>query len=127
MFKLQLIKENRMVQAAPENAPARRSRLNRFCKWENRLEVADADAQKVPDVRKNISKVDFNTTGPIRKHYDCRVLQSKVPVTQGYAQRRVKDPIFDAFGIGTEPDAIKGNATINMLHRDNVWHPYFEI
>ena len=48
-------------------------------------------------------------------------------MTKGYAERRKRDPIFDAFGIGDGDDAIRGNAHTTMLHRDNVWHPYFEI
>lgn len=82
---------------------------------------------KVVEVKKTVNKVEFNNSGPVNKHFECRVLQSKLPVTTGYADRRKKDPIFDAFGIGIGEEAIKGNATINMLHRDNVWHPYFEI
>lgn len=48
-------------------------------------------------------------------------------MTKSYAERRKRDPIFDAFGIGPGIEAIRGNAHITMLHRDNVWHPYYEI
>ena len=114
-----------MAEAA--KAPAQRKRLSRFTPWVNKLEVPEADAPKVPDMRQTVYKVEFNNTGAYKKYFDCRVLKSTVPVTKGYADRRKRDPIFDAFGIGTGEDAIKGNATINMLHRENVWHPYFEI
>ena len=48
-------------------------------------------------------------------------------MTKGHAKRALKDPIFDAFGIGHDFDAIRGNQNITMLHRDNVWHPYWEV
>ena len=83
--------------------------------------------EKVPELRQTVQKVEFRDSQPIVKHFDCRVMQSKVPVTKGYAERRKKDPVFDAFGIGDGDDAIRGNVNITMLHRDNVWHPYYEI
>ena len=79
------------------------------------------------DERKVVRKVEFRDAGPIVKHFDCRVIQSNHPVTKGYTERRKRDPIFDAFGVGEGDDAIRGNAHITMLHRDNVWHPYYEI
>lgn len=110
-----------------ESAPPQRKRLSRFTVWENRLELDDTELPKVTDERKAIRKVEFRDAGPIVKTFDCRVMQSKLPVTKGYAERRKRDPIFDAFGIGDGDDAIRGNAHITMLHRDNVWHPYYEI
>ena len=106
---------------------AQRRRLARFTPWENRLEMPDSELPKVTDVRKTVKKVEFRDTQAIVKHFDCRILQSKVPVTKGYAERRKRDPIFDAFGIDGGDEAIRGNAHITMLHRDNVWHPYYEI
>ena len=82
---------------------------------------------KVKDERKTVKKVEFRDAGPIVKHFDCRVMYSSHPVTKAYAERKKRDPIFDAFGIGGGADAIRGNAHITMLHRDNVWHPYYEI
>ena len=58
-----------MVQAAPQ-----RKKLARFTPWVNRLEIADADLPKVPDVRRTVKKVEFRDAGPIVKHYDCRIL-----------------------------------------------------
>jgi hypothetical protein len=117
-----------MVEVVEVPAPVvQRKKLNRFTPWVNKLEVAEADSTKMKDVRQTVSKVEFNNAGAFRKFFDCRVLKSEVAVTKGYAERRKRDPIFDAFGIGSGDDAIKGNATINMLHRENVWHPYFEV
>lgn len=111
-----------MVEAAPQ-----RKKLSRFTPWVNKLEVKEADMPKVVEVKKTVTKVEFNATGPVKKHFECRILQSKLPVTLGYAERRKIDPVFDAFGIGVGEEAIKGNSTLNMLHRDNVWHPHYEI
>lgn len=113
-----------MVEAAA--VPARK-KLGRFTPWENKLERTDAELPKVLDLRHDVQKVEFRDAGPIVKHFDCRILKSDVPVTKGYAKRRQRDPIFDAFGIGEGDDAIRGNAHITMLHRDNVWHPYYEV
>ena len=110
-----------------EAAPVQRKKLARFTTWVNRLEVADEDKPKVTELRQTVKKTEFKDTGPIVKHFDARILQSKWPVTKGYAKRALKDPIFDAFGIGTGDDAIRGNQNITMLHRDNVWHPYFDL
>lgn len=110
-----------------EAAPSQRKKLNRFTPWVNRLEMSDAELPKVVEVRKTVKQTIFKDSGPIVRSIDSRVLQSKLAVTKGYAERRVRDPIFDAFGIGTGDDAIKGNAHITMLHRDNVWHPHWEV
>ena len=85
----------------------------------NRLEIPDGEMPKVKDERKVVKKVEFRDAGPIVKHFDCRVMYSSHPVTKGYAERKKRDPIFDAFGIGGGADAIRGNAHITMLHRDN--------
>ena len=113
-----------MVEAVPA-----KKRLARFTPWVNRLELSEAELAKVPDVRQTVRKVEFrgNESQPYAKHFDCRTVQARVVVTKGYAERRKRDPIFDAFGIGDDAEAIRGNANITMLHRDNVWHPYFEI
>lgn len=115
-----------MVEVAA--APQQKKRIARFTPWENRLEVEDHDLPKLPDMRLTVQKTEFRDAGPIVKHFDCRTLQSKVAVTKAYADRRKKDPVFDAFGLGEGgEDAIRGNAHITMLHRDNVWHPYYEV
>jgi len=114
-----------MVETAA--AQPQKKRLARFTVWENRLELEDATLPKVTDLRQTVKKIEFRDAGPIVKHFDSRIMQSKVPVTKAYDVRRKKDPIFDAFGIGEGDEAIRGNAHITMLHRDNVWHPYFEI
>ena len=110
-----------------ETVAPQRKKLGRFTPWVNRLELTDAELPKVTDIRQTVKKTEFRDAGPIVKHFDGRILQSQVPVTKAYAKRRVRDPIFDAFGIGEGIDAIRGNQNITMLHRDNVWHPYFEI
>ena len=114
-----------MVEAAAV-APQRK-KLSRFTPWVNRTDKTDAELPKVVDVRKNVNQTAFRDAGPFVKTFDCRVLQSKMSVTKGYALRRKRDPIFDAFGIGGGDDAIRGNAHITMLHRDNVWHPHYEV
>ena len=68
-----------------EAAPVQRKKLNRFTPWVNRLERTDAELPKVTDVRKDVNSVVFRDSGPIVKTFDCRVLQSKLPVTKGYA------------------------------------------
>ena len=113
-----------MVEAV---AAPQRKRLGRFTPWVNRLEMPDAEVTKAVDVRQTVKKVEFRDQAPIVKFFDCRILKSSHPVTKGYAERKKRDPIFDAFGIDGGDEAIRGNAHITMLHRDNVWHPYFEI
>ena len=113
-----------MVEEAPR---PQRKKLNRFTKWENRLEMTDQELPKVVDVKQIVQKTEFRDSGAIVKHFECRVMKSTNPVTKGYAQRQKRDPIFDAFGIGEGQEAIRGNHNITMLHRDNVWHPYYEI
>ena len=110
-----------------EEAPKPRKKLSRFTPWVNRLELTDAELPKVVDQKQVVTKTEFKDAGPITKYFDCRVMKSTMPVTKAYAQRKKKDPVFDAFGIGEGQEAIRGNAHITMLHRDNVWHPYYEI
>ena len=92
-----------------DTAAPQRKKLSRFTRWENHLETEDQDMPKVPDQRQTVQKVEFRDLGPIVKHFDCRVLQSKVQVTKNYAERKKRDPIFDAFGIGEGEEAIRGN------------------
>lgn len=73
-----------------------------------------------------VQRTEFKDQGAMVKHFECRTLQSKMPVTKGLKDRLAKDPIFDAFGIGEERQAIKGNAYITMLHRENTWYPHYE-
>ena len=66
---------------------------------------------------------------PIEKVFDCRVLQKKRIVTKNYAERKKLNPTFSVFGagLGTGNDSLRMNATITMVQRDNIWHPFYEI
>ena len=59
--------------------------------------------------------------------FDCRVIQKKRPVTKGYVERKKLNPTFSVFGAGKGNDNLRMNATITMVQRDNIWHPYYEI
>ena len=59
--------------------------------------------------------------------FDCRVLQRQCLVTKGYMERKKKNPTFSVFGAGKGNDNLRMNATITMVQRDNVWHPFYEI
>ena len=49
-------------------------------------------------------------------------------MTKEFLERRKKNPIKDAIGLeSSNPGPIRDNAQITMIHRDNVWHPYYEI
>ena len=49
-------------------------------------------------------------------------------MTKDFFERRKKNPIKDAIGLeSSNPGPIRDNAQITMIHRDNVWHPYYEI
>lgn len=105
----------------------RRKKLSRFTPWTNRLELEEDKQTKVVDVRKQITRTEFRDAGPITRTFEAKVLQTARPVTNGFHERRKRDPIFDAFGIGKSDQDVRGNAHITMVHRDNVWHPYYEV
>ena len=48
-------------------------------------------------------------------------------VTKGYVQRQKKNHLFDAFGILDEDNKAFHNSQVTTVHRENVWHPYYEI
>ena len=93
--------------------------MNRFKTWENNLELKDSEATKITDVKQNISRVEFifKDDKPIEKVFDCRVLQKKRPVTNGYIERKKQNPTFGVFGLeGKKTNAnLRMNATITMV------------
>ena len=102
-------------------------KLNRFKTWENKLDLKDSEAAKITDIKQNISRIEFKDTQPYEKIFDCRVIQKKRPVTKAYVERKKKNPTFSVFGAGKGNDNLRMNATITMVQRDNIWHPYYEI
>jgi len=48
-------------------------------------------------------------------------------VTKAYVERKKQNPTFSVFGAGKGNDNLRMNATITMVQRDNVWHPFYEI
>ena len=119
-----------MVEAVPVQGNFIRGRktLNRFSVWENKLEVDDKQIPKIKEQKMKISRTEFkNEKTPLEKVFDSRVMLREQYVTKGYLERRKKNPIFDAFGVTEENDKPYHNAQATMVHRENVWHPYYEI
>ena len=104
-------------------------KLNRFQKWENKLEQKESETVKISDKKQNVSRIEFKDKTPFEKIFDSRVLERKCIVTKDYAERKKKNPTFSVFGTGmlTGDDSLRMNATITMVQRENTWHPYYEI
>ena len=113
-----------MVDVAPQQA---HKRLSRFTPWVNKLEMNEEETPKAAEVKQNLTRIEFMASGPVKREFECRVLQSTCTLTPGFTARRQKDPIFDAFNIGSGDKAVKDNAQVSALHRENVWHPHYEI
>lgn len=48
-------------------------------------------------------------------------------VTKGYLERKKKNHNTDYFGLEKAQNPAFENSQVTMQHRENVWHPYYEI
>ena len=96
--------------------------FRRFLPWFNNLEKK---TETVTDTKTEIKKIEYKVMERMEKTLEVRVLQSKVPVTKGYTQRKLK-PTTENFGVGGGEE-VRNNVGLTIIQRDNIWHPFYEV
>lgn len=96
----------------------------RFIPWTNNLD--EGEGSKVVDTTRQIKRLEYKVNSKIEKTIQCKVLESKHPVTKGYLER-AKKPTTESFNCVHSEQDERLNVGLSQIQRDNIWHPYYEI
>ena len=70
-----------------------------------------------------IRKIEYKGIDRFEKKIECHAYKIARNVTKAYFNRVNQKP----FGIGSGFEDLKINSVISIVHRENVWHPFYEI